>query len=257
MSSVILIEEVRRSVLEQCEQFEFDSRELDMIRQNESYVNLFIEDNNRNLDKTVAAILKALVYRKKYHLCDIEASLLNLDMYKWNAKVGRDICGKKILWVNYGCHRSIPELVENLLRVKFWFSSNLTEKYDTYANLQGLTFGAIDMRMSRKSASLMTSCFPGLVDHLYICGLPFGLAAIIQTMVKMVPARYVDKISFLSTEQAAARVSQLQGFDFPKASSIREVLLRDSVPEARIRTIIETSQRIKQLSDQIFDQLGI
>ncbi|KAI1294683.1 hypothetical protein HDE_06086 [Halotydeus destructor] len=203
------LRDVRFLLAEKCEQFEFDDGELEMVLRNDRFVINFVEDNDGDVEATVAAILKCLVYRNKYQVYSIKASDMPMELYAWNIKTGRDIYGEKICWANFGCHRKIPELVDYILKVDFLnltMNSGQQAKYDVYADLRNASFKCLDMRLSRKMASMVTTCFPNLVGHLYVCGMPAILSAVLQTMVKMLPSRHRNKISFITVEQARERV---------------------------------------------------
>ncbi|KAI1307919.1 hypothetical protein HDE_00558 [Halotydeus destructor] len=255
------LREVRRAVAEKSDQYTFDQCELDLIQSNDWYVGIFLEDNKNDLDNTVNAILKALVYRQKYETYKMKAQHLPMELYAWNIRAGSDISGKKVVWINYGCHKNAPELVDSMVRVLYWYAlsryGKTQERHDSYADLRGLSFKSIDMRLSRKVSSMMTTCFPGMVDHLYICGLPWTLTAIIQTMVNMLPSRHSSNIHFITIDQAKARVARLTPIARPEGSNIRNVLLEDNVPEARIDQIEDTLKCARAASEKQFDQLGL
>ncbi|KAI1307912.1 hypothetical protein HDE_00536 [Halotydeus destructor] len=254
------LREVRRSVRTKCERFDFDRRELDMVQTNDWFVRSFLADSNGDIEVTAAAILKALVYRKRYQVYNIQAQDLPVEMYGWMVKMGQDVAGKPIMWANLGCHRRIPELVGAILNVDYLVFHSLfsnREQFDFYADLRGSSLQSLDMRLSRKQISRIVTCFPGMVDHLYIFGLPVILTTAVQALAKMLPGRFSDRISFMSLEQAEARVSHLKSVKKPEGSSIRQVLLRDSVPEARIDKIVETFEFAQRESDQLFANLQI
>ncbi|KAI1307910.1 hypothetical protein HDE_00534 [Halotydeus destructor] len=254
------ITQVRQLVEAKCEQFNFDDSELDMVFRDDWFVGCFLHDNNGDHDQTAAAILKALVYREKYKIYNIRAQDLPMEMFAWMVKSGRDIHGTKIYWSNYGCHKKIPELADILLKVDYL---NLLsrcdgrERYDAYADLRGLSWQSLDMRLTRKSTSLNTTCFPGTINHMYVFGLPVTLTAVIQTLLGSLPARYRDNISFITLDQAKARVSHMEYVEKPKGSNIRKVLQKQNVPEARIDEIIELFACAQRKSDQFFDELHI
>ncbi|KAI1281910.1 hypothetical protein HDE_13293 [Halotydeus destructor] len=255
-----VLSEVRHLVDSQCGQFDFDPSELAIVGRDDLFVNMFVEDNKGDTKKTAEAILKALAYRKKYQLYNLSVNELPIELFGWNVKTGHDVNGKKILWVNCGCHRKIPELVDTMLKATYFFSSNINssyEKYDTYADLRGLSYKTVDMRYSRKLSSMMTSCFPGMADQLFICGLPFTLKAVVKAMFNMVPARYLDKISFLDIDEAKGRIAQLKHFEPPGGTTIKTVLRRESMPEVEVEKIMETFNGARRMSAGMFDDLGI
>ncbi|KAI1307909.1 hypothetical protein HDE_00535 [Halotydeus destructor] len=211
---------VRQLVEAKCEQFSFEERELDMVFKDSWFVERFMNDNNGDPKKAAAAILNALVYRAKYKVYNLRAQDLPMEMFAWMTKSGRDIYGQKMYWANLGCHMKIPELVDAILKVDYLDLRSRFERhevFDLYADLRGLTLQSIDMRLSRKSSSLTTTCFPGMVNHMFIIGLPVTLTSVIQAMVNMLPARFSGKITFLTLDQAKARVSHMEYAESPKA----------------------------------------
>ncbi|KAI1294658.1 hypothetical protein HDE_05685 [Halotydeus destructor] len=255
-----IIKNVRFLVEQKCDNFEFELSELDMVYRDDWYVNAFIEDNDGDADKAADAILKALVYRKKYQVYKIQAKELPMEMFHWNMRTGRDICGKKLIWVNFGCYRKIPELLDIALKVEFVLSTidfNAHEKYAIFADLRGLSLQSLDMRLIRKTSSMVTTCFPGLNDHMYIFGLPLTLTAVIKTLVNMLPSRYMNQVTFLTLAEAKARVGHLFSEPKPESSNIRQVLLKDKIPEARIDQIVDMFNGCRKSSDKLFEQLQL
>ncbi|KAI1294646.1 hypothetical protein HDE_05723 [Halotydeus destructor] len=252
------LDAVRRSVEGKCRHFDFEASEVVKVYNDDQYVKLFLEDNKGDIGKTSEAILKALVYRKKYQVYKVKETDLPMEMFAWSSRAGSDIYGKKVVWINVGCYRNMPELVDVSIMVDF---KELTghaechEKFDTYVDLRGISVKSIDTRLSRKLSSMTTTCFPGLIDHMYICGLPVILTTLIQAMVNILPDRYLDKISFITVEEAKARVRVLKPIAQPEGSNIRQVLSRQNVPEVRIDKLVETFTSARRMSDQLFEQL--
>ncbi|KAI1294647.1 hypothetical protein HDE_05722 [Halotydeus destructor] len=250
-----------RCLLEaKCRHFDFEPLELAKVNKDDQYVTAFLEDNNGNAEKTATAILKALTYRKKYKVYDIKATDLPMEMFSWNTRVGRDIYGRKLMWSNVGCYRNLPELVDISVMVDFkdysgHFESH--EKCDTYLDLRCISVKSIDTRLNRKLTNMVITCFPSTFDHTFIVGLPVGLTMIIKAMVKLLPDRYLDKVSFVTVEEAKARVRSLKPVSQREGSNIRQVLSKQNVPEARIDKLVETFTSAKRMSDKLFDQLGI
>ncbi|KAI1294828.1 hypothetical protein HDE_05724 [Halotydeus destructor] len=177
------LEAVRRLVQDKCRHFEFEVFELAKVYEDDHFVNAFLEDNSNDMEKTAAAILKALVYRKKYQVYNIKTTDLPTEMFAWNARVGSDIYGKRVIWNNLGCYRNLFELVDVLIMLDFIHCRDLFEsheKFDVYVDLRCISFKSIDTRMNRKYSSMLTTCFPSMLDHMYICGLPGSMTFIIQ-----------------------------------------------------------------------------
>ncbi|KAI1282055.1 hypothetical protein HDE_13062 [Halotydeus destructor] len=254
------LSEVRNLVRQRCEVYDFENGDLDMVHQDDQYVTMFLDDNGGDVDKTADAILRALVYRKKYDIAKLDVRLLPMDMFCWNSKIGRDIYGKKVRWIAYGCHRKIPELLDSTLKTNCWYAMNCLrsyEKCDLYADLRGVSFRSIDMRFTRKVSSMAATCFPGIVDHVYVCGLPLTLTAVVQAMVNVLPSRHASKISFISIDQARARICKLDHVPAPQGSNIRDVLIRDNVHKDRIEEIVRTFNCAKSAALKLFDELKL
>ncbi|KAI1294827.1 hypothetical protein HDE_05726 [Halotydeus destructor] len=256
----VKLQTVRCLVGEECRHFDFEALELEKVHRDDQYVEAFLEDSGGDTKGTAAAILKALSYRKKYQVYKIKDSDLPMEIFAWNSREGSDICGKKVMWMTVGCYRNMPELVDVTVMIDFkdlggHFESH--EKIDTYVDLRCMSVKSVDTRLSRKLSSMVTTCFPAMFDHMYICGLPVTLTAIIQAMVKLLPTRYLDKVSFITVEEAKARVRLLQPLVQPKGSNIRQVLIKQNVPEARIDKLLETFTSARQMSDRLFEQLGV
>ncbi|KAI1307980.1 hypothetical protein HDE_00589 [Halotydeus destructor] len=223
------LNEVRRSVQDKCRNINFAALELAKVFKDDQYVTAFLEDNKGHLDKTAAAIFRALAYRKKYQVYKIQPTDAAMELYAWNSKPG-----------------GLP-----------FFSAHFDDhvKCDGYVDLRGLSFQSIDTRLSRKKSSMADTCFPGLFDHLYIFGLPGKLTAVFRALINLLPSRYSDRFSFITLEKAKSRVCRLEAVKRPKGSNIRQVLRRDSVHEDRIDQILKTFNEAKKMSDKIYDEV--
>ncbi|KAI1303742.1 hypothetical protein HDE_02060 [Halotydeus destructor] len=254
------LDAVRLRLEEKCRHFDFEAVELAKVSQDDPYVNAFLVDNNGDTEETATAILKALVYRKKYQVYNVKDSDLPMEMFAWNSKVGRDMNGKMVVWTNAGCYRNMPELTDVSVMVDlkaYGGHFERHEKCDAYLDLTGVSFKSINTRLSRKLSSMVATCFPNIFDHMYICGLPVILTTMIKAMVKVLPERYSRRTSFITVEEAKARVSGLKSLLQPEGSNIRQVLLRQNVPEARIENLVETFESAKRMSDRVFHELGM
>ncbi|KAI1307926.1 hypothetical protein HDE_00555 [Halotydeus destructor] len=139
--------------------------------------------------------------------------------------------------------------MDSMVKGYYWLAlSRYSTRTLTYVACPS-TEALVDMRLSRKVSSMKTTCFPGMVDHLYICGLPLTLTAVIQTMVKMSPSGHASEIHFITVEQAKAGVACLTPIAEPEGSNIREILLKHNLTETRLNCA-------KTMSDKFFDQLG-
>ncbi|KAI1294650.1 hypothetical protein HDE_05725 [Halotydeus destructor] len=251
---------VRCLVEEKCRHLEFETFELAKVFGDDHFVNAFLEDNKGDTDKTVAAILKALTYRKKYQVYKVSASDLPMEMFAWNSRIGSDIYGKKVIWMNLGCYRNIPELFDVSIKVCFkelCYHFECHESFDIFVDLRGMSVHSIDARLSRKLSNMVVTCFPCIFDHMYICGLPVTLTTMIQAMVKVLPDRYQYKISFVTIDEAKARVHRLEYLTQPEGSNIRQVLRKGNIPEARIDQLVQMFTSSRRKSDRFIDQLGI
>ncbi|KAI1304196.1 hypothetical protein HDE_01872 [Halotydeus destructor] len=252
--------QLRRQVLALGGHLEFEKSEWDKLLTDDQFAGMFLEEYNGRTQVSAAAILKAMVYRKKHRIYDIKAEDLPMDMIPWDFKVGQDTAGRSIVWNVSGSHRSIPELTDSMVKIFYWQTSallNSCDRYDLYLDLRALSFKSIDMRLSRKMSSLQTHCFPGRLAQLFICGLPVALTAVVQTMVNMLPVPYVQKVTFLTLDQARARVAYLSYPPVAKGSTMRQVLHGDNVPQARVDKILETFNSSRQMAEQLFDELGL
>ncbi|KAI1307946.1 hypothetical protein HDE_00523 [Halotydeus destructor] len=251
---------VRCLVEEESHHLDFEAVELATVYKDDQYVNTFLQDNNGDVDKTAAAILRALAYRKKHQVYKIKAADLPMEFFAWNSRVGSDIYGRKVVWTNSGCYRNIAELVDMMVKVEYLHFEAIRatlERCDVYVDLSGSSLRSLNVRMTRKLSSLLTTCFPGLADHMYILGLPPALTTAVRAMVAILPGRYLDKIHFITVEEAKARIVRLKCLPRPQGANFRQVLLAQNVAEARVDQIIETFSAANQMSDSQFSQLGL
>ncbi|KAI1298492.1 hypothetical protein HDE_04167 [Halotydeus destructor] len=152
MSDMVL-SQVRYLVEQQSAQLYIDACELDLVQNSDEFVqmlvDMFVDYRDRGLEKTAAAILKALAYRRMYRVHQIEPSVLPMDI-RGLFKLGSDIYGNRVIWVPFSCYKAIPELVDSIVRLDFWESGTSRLSYSTYhvyADLRDLSWGSISMRL--------------------------------------------------------------------------------------------------------------
>ncbi|KAI1298471.1 hypothetical protein HDE_04154 [Halotydeus destructor] len=253
----IIMSQVRNLVQQQCDAFDFDSCELDMVQNDDQFVCTFIDHCDGLPEKSAAAILRALTYRKKHQVYKIEPCTLPMDMHGL-VKMGSDIYGNRISWVPCGRYRIIPELVDSVIKMNFWEATKgeyRYAKFHVYLDMRGLSYKSLNLRLSRKMSSLTMNCFPGQVVHLFICGLPLLLTAVIQAMVNLAQSKYPMAVSFISLDEAKARVRHL---DYPakvEGSNLRDVLTQQKVSKTRIEEILKSHSETKRTILHHFDHL--
>ncbi|KAI1307662.1 hypothetical protein HDE_00680 [Halotydeus destructor] len=251
-----VLAQVRQLVTDLSTQHEFDDCELDMVQKDDFFVSSFLEISLGSVDQAAAAILKALVYRKKYEFYKVGPQDVAMEMFALQLKTGTDIYGTPIDWNFLGNHRTLPEIVDQVVKLGFVTASPKKTPHDLYLDVRGLSWRSIDMRMTAKLSSLMGHCFPTLIGHTFIVGVPVLLTPVINKLIGLLPSIYSKKITFLSVDEAKKRIHTLECLKPPPGSSnLYDILTQRNISEVRIQEIVDTVAWITEKNKAMFATL--
>ncbi|KAI1293654.1 hypothetical protein HDE_06523 [Halotydeus destructor] len=243
MLDKVTIERVRELVVLESAKYNFDQSELQMVKNDDVYVNLFARQKQVDIQAVVSKIVSSLIYRKKYEIYNIDSKHLPAELFGARFRIGHDVNGRLIAYMMHGHHRPAPDLLMANLNFFYYVCRKFLygQPCDIYADIRGLKFSEIDIRYSLKLASLYGNCLPGLFHTAYIFGLPKIMMTPIKALVNILPARETSIIKFITHEEALDRIANLEAIEPPEGCpNLRTFLEKDNVAESKIVELIQT-----------------
>ncbi|KAI1293777.1 hypothetical protein HDE_06524 [Halotydeus destructor] len=243
MLDKVTIERVRELVVLESAKYNFDQSELQMVKNDDVYINLFAREKQVDIQAVVSKIVSSLIYRKKYEVYNIDSKHIPTELFGTRFRIGHDVNGRLIAYTMHGYHRAAPDLLMANLNFFYYVCRKFFygQPCDIYADLRGVKISEIDIRYSLKLISLYGNCFPNLFHTCYMFGLPRIFMLPIKALLNILPERETRMVKFLTLEEALDRIANLEAIEPPEGCpNLRTFLEKDNVAESKIVELVQT-----------------
>ncbi|KAI1293604.1 hypothetical protein HDE_06382 [Halotydeus destructor] len=254
------VDSLRQLVLENAAKYHFEPEEVEMVRTDHVFLELFTRSTSGTVKEDASRVVKALQFRKKYQLYNVIPRDIPAELFNCRHRLGVDVYGKKVLYVNEAYFRSQPELTPFIINFSYFLTKNYIygQRCDLYYDLREcdlLCFS--DVRLTSKMSSMYDKCFPTIFDMVNIIGCPKLIRPLVMAICSALPEKYSKMYAFISFEEAMARIVSLEACKPPDESrSLAAILKEAGCSDKRIQKIVDGQKVMVDKLEQLQKEMN-